>query len=201
MNPNLSRTKHQLKIPPPLRLAAWEGWWAGRQLQIKSNAHLARTAERAADRNVNTLSLKLSPEDMDLMKFSWQPCPRKEYLCNSSVMVHRLVVRRMIGREFTPGEVVDHINGDKRDSRRENLRITDHSGNQRNKHNSKSKTGFFGVSTQRGKLAYRATLASKVNGKRVVLYTDSFLTALEAAAAYNQAAERHGFLTRNPIPA
>ncbi|WP_045235088.1 HNH endonuclease signature motif containing protein [Deinococcus pimensis] len=39
------------------------------------------------------------------------------------VRVHRLVAERMLGRPLRPGEVVHHVDGDKRNNNPENLRV------------------------------------------------------------------------------
>ena len=46
--------------------------------------------------------------------------------------VHRLVYALATGEDIA-GKVIDHINGDTLDNRIENLRATDHAGNQRNR--------------------------------------------------------------------
>ncbi len=114
------------------------------------------------------------------------------------VKAHRIVVSRMVGRELTPEDICDHINGDKLDNRRENLRLTDRRGNGRNMHARRSASGFIGV-VQDGKKWY-ARLQMKVNGKKIMLFRERCDTAEEAALAYNRAAARHGWLTRNVFP-
>lgn len=57
--------------------------------------------------------------------------------------LHRLIAERMIGRTLNDDEIVDHINGIVIDNRRQNLRVTDNSGNMRNmkKHRNGHKHG------------------------------------------------------------
>lgn len=84
------------------------------------------------------------------------------------------------------GMVVDHINGDPSDNRRENLRVCSQEENLRNracaKHN---KLGIKGVFVHRGR--YRAQIS--VNGLRIHL--GDFDTPELAQAAYVSAANKH----------
>lgn len=104
------------------------------------------------------------------------------------VKMHRLI---MSAKE---NEEVDHINGDRLDNRRSNLRVCTHKQNGRNKHrNARNTSGFKGVSLKkRGPNNMKCWYASiGVSGKR--LYLGYYYTAIEAAEAYDQAAiEHHG---------
>lgn len=82
-------------------------------------------------------------------------------------------------------KVVDHINGDTLDNRRENLRVCSHAQNTRNQ---RPRNGSFkGVSYDRG--AWRADIMA--DGKSYRL--GRFKTAIAAAVTYDQAAKRlHG---------
>lgn len=96
------------------------------------------------------------------------------------VLMHRVIMKPPAGME------VDHINGDKLDNRRCNLRVCFKSGNMRNRNLYKcNKTGFKGViKFQSG---YRANIT--VNGKS--LYLGLFPTAKMAYSAYKKASKRH----------
>jgi hypothetical protein len=79
-----------------------------------------------------------------------------------------------------PGQIVDHINGNTLDNRRENLRFVTHQQNAFNK-KSASKFGFSGV-RKSGK-SWSALIS--VSGTDIALGT--YETKEEAAAAYNAA--------------
>lgn len=102
--------------------------------------------------------------------------------------MHRVVMARTLGRELGRWELVDHIDGDKLNNRRDNLRVCNNSENGFNRdlpaHN---KTGYKGVSwnTYRdGPRPYQAAIV--VNRRK--RYLGSFATAEDAARAYDEAA-------------
>jgi hypothetical protein len=84
------------------------------------------------------------------------------------------------------GYVIDHINHDKLDNRRENLRLCTRKENVRNQLAHKDNTsGYKGV-TRSGKY-YKAAIG--VDGS--VIYLGSFGSRHDAARAYNEAATEH----------
>lgn len=92
-----------------------------------------------------------SDEDFDLMALSWG-VNKKGYVrrsgllygTKSDVFAHRLVLARVVGRELTKRDICDHINGNKLDNRRVNLRIIDRYGSAQNRGPS-NRTGLKGV--------------------------------------------------------
>ena len=106
----------------------------------------------------NGLWAKISEEDSDIMGLgSWVAHKSKSgsYACFRGTMggqrirvwMHTLVMEELIGRPLTKDELVDHINGDKLDNRRSNLRIATRSQNNANKGKRKGTSSKFkGVS-------------------------------------------------------
>lgn len=105
------------------------------------------------------------------------------------IQMHRVILGAR------PGEQVDHINRDKLDNRRENLRIATGSQNQHNKaaillrKGKETSSVYKGVSWNRKKRKWWVGIA--VNGKTI--HVGRFNDEVEAAKAYDEAARRlHG---------
>ena len=126
-----------------------------------------------------------------LSKFTWYINKRGYAQCDSfnglRVMMHRIIV------DVPKGKEVDHINQNKLDNRKENIRVCRHEENCRNRNKCrKTKSGFKGV--------YYYPLNCKKRPWQVGIvvkgkynYIGSFNTVEEAAHAYNFAATKlHG---------
>jgi len=92
------------------------------------------------------------------------------------------------------GKMVDHINGDKMDNRKSNLRICTHADNIKNtKMKINNTSGYKGVYYYKNTNKWKAQIG--INNKRIAL--GYFNTAEEAYAAYCKAAkELHGEFAR-----
>jgi hypothetical protein len=133
-------------------------------------------------------------EDADLAQINW--CKSNGYAqASHGVLMHRIILERKIGRPLKGRrEFVDHINGNRADNRRVNLRISNNSQNQANRGpSSRSSTGYKGVYLDKHavkkncKKPYKAMI--RVKGKAINIGT--YATPKEAAHAYDQAATRH----------
>ena len=98
-----------------------------------------------------------------------------------SVRMHSLIMN-------TPkGMVTDHINGDKLDNRRENLRVVSQSANAINRHVPPgSSTGLYGVYWDNSKRKWRAMIGKTIIGR--------YETPESAAVAYNEYVTDKGWL-------
>jgi len=100
----------------------------------------------------------------------------------------------MLNREIYFSEVVDHLNGDKADNRRCNLRLGSYSDNSNNiSWNPRNLSGYKGVCWDREKKRWCGAIS--IQGKRK--YLGLFKDPVDAARAYDRAASQIGRLNLN----
>lgn len=98
---------------------------------------------------------------------------------SKTILMHNLIMDTPNGKD------TDHINGDRLDNRRDNLRVCTHKQNQRNMNMHKDNTsGYKGVSKSR-----EGRWVVKIGNKYIATYTD----IVSAAKRYNtEAVSRYG---------
>lgn len=151
----------------------------------------------------------VSIEDADLAEMKWyalrSPNYQKEnvftathnrYLGNgksTTEYLHRIIVKRMIGRDLVKGEVVDHISGDTLDNRRENLRLATLNQNMWNRGKTKSNNNYKGVKFDKR----HGTWSSRITVNRKCIHLGTYKTPEAAYEAYCEAAIKyHGEFAR-----
>lgn len=137
--------------------------------------------------------VQVDQEDMQLLRQSGWYVNKAGYVVREEsgrkvVRLHRIILGA------ADGQIVDHINGDKLDNRKQNLRIADKSTNGMNRGaQSNSKTGVKGVSWSKQKNKFRITC--NVMGKQYHLGYAK--TIEEAKSKYAERIEKyHGGFAR-----
>ena len=125
----------------------------------------------------------------ELMRYRWHANSYGYAVCSlfNKSKETRLFMHRVIMNP--PADMqVDHINGNKLDNRRSNLRVCTRAENSKNrKKQSTSRNTYKGVEWSKDHNAWRAKI--RVGLRRLTL--GSFKTEKEAAMAYNEAALRY----------
>jgi len=139
----------------------------------------------------------ISDEDSDLAQFSWCQTAgdyvvRGDPNGTTPLRLHRIIMARMLERALVKGEFVDHIDMDKLNNHRSNLRLASSSQNHCNVGKRSSNTsGYKGVIFQAGKWVAQMAYQGKS------IYLGRFDTPEAAAHAYNeQALKLHGEFAR-----
>jgi len=103
----------------------------------------------------------------------------RRYCNKKAVLLHRLIYEKHFG-SIPDDKQIDHIDQDKLNNRRSNLRLCSHAENQRNQNVYKNnKLGVKGVHIKRGK--YEA----QIRFDKKLIYLGLFNTLAEAAITYN----------------
>lgn len=148
----------------------------------------------------NGITTLVDDEDAELISaYKWYATYSRRGQCyyvmtsinKKTVYLHRLLTGAKAG------EVVDHQNRNTLDNRKQNLRLTTHQNNCFNQRGKGSNTGFKGVSYSKERQKYFASIMH--NGRTIPL--GRYITPLEAAKAYNEAATRlfGEFALLNPL--
>lgn len=133
--------------------------------------------------------------DNDLAQYYWYANSNKRGVryahrakskTTKSVSLHRVIMGRILGRELSSNEFVDHIDGNSLNNRRSNLRLATNSENIRNsKRRSDNTSGYKGVTFRKDLGKWRARIIK--DGKRITVgYAN---TPEDAFQLYQAAAE------------
>lgn len=156
-------------------------------------------ALRGAMKTVNLYrgeSTQIDDEDLHLLgDLNWLVNAGGYAVANSGgqtiVILHRLITGA------PAGVLVDHINGDKLDNRRQNLRLCNHSENMQNrKMHKNNRLGIKGV-TETKTRAGTVRFVAEIRVAKQRIWLGKFKTAEDAAIAYQTASKKyHGEFAR-----
>lgn len=131
----------------------------------------------------------VDPEDADLAQFKWCVTGTDRHYAirrvstHKTVLMHRIILERKLGRDVQEGAVTDHRNHHTLDNRRHNLReATEHQNSVNRSMYERNKCRYIGVTRKRW--YYAAHIVH--HGEQRFL--GGFKTAIDASFAYDKAA-------------
>ncbi len=140
--------------------------------------------------------IKVSDEDLDLLEQRWR-IDANGYVfgwdrkLKKGDTMHRIILRRIVGRDLGRMEFTDHINRIRTDNRRENIRLVTPLENQQNRSCQKdNKVGLRGVSFEQSRGTWRANVIFQ--GKHY--WCGRHATAIEAGEAALKMRRALGFI-------
>lgn len=129
----------------------------------------------------------ISKEDLAIVgKYHWFLSGQTKWPEVRAKKQGRVIVLSRLILSAVSGQIVDHINGNRLDNRRENLRLATHTENGRNRRISINNTsGFKGVTYCKALNKWIAQIEIKVDSNRKGISIGYFANKVEAAKAYD----------------
>ena len=133
------------------------------------------------------MKILVSEPDLDLLQVKWQISKNTNWYAarmrSSPSQMHQQVMQRILGRRLTLKDTVDHIDRNKLNNRRENLRLVTRSENAMNSTaRVTNKSGFKGVCWHAGQQQWVAAIMKDYTKLHIGYFDDP----LEAAYMYDQ---------------
>jgi len=149
-------------------------------------------------KSTNGYDIKVDAEDFEwLSKWDWQAVEakngerrvRRQFRENGKmkhVSMHRVIMKAK------KGQLTDHVNHDQLDNRKHNLRVCTHQQNCRNKKIQRNnKSGFKGVSFQKGGGNRKKPWVAQISIDRKPIHLGYYLKPEDAYEAYKKAAKKY----------
>jgi len=121
--------------------------------------------------NIEGVHVKISETDYEHFrnKYIYVNSNKSKYpslsINKKTISLHKYVICTLMGIEVPQKHVVDHINGDRYDARRENLRVVNYSQNNQNRTiSTKTISGYRGVSRKNSNSKWQTYFGSKLLG-------------------------------------